>query len=240
VRSHLHGPEHPGWPAWKPISSLSASWLFTKQHESGAMWIRLNVQKCITFKWNAFTWALKLKRLKKIKKSQDIVQSEASCLINVFFILPWGVRYRRNKNKMFVGSSRINDSNGNHIDFFFFKWPSLVFDPLKYPKSRRRCSITPESSRVSSIVRFVLCVLFFWAPAELLLLFLPPKPRAYSLSKQPPSSPTDGETAFPNGCSRIAFKKIYNFNPLWNACKSSFLFCFWKVDLEERKNLARE
>lgn len=39
-------------------------------------------------------------------------------------------------------------------------------------------------------------MLFCWAPAELLLLFLPPRPRADSLSKQALSLPTGGKTAF--------------------------------------------
>ena len=39
-------------------------------------------------------------------------------------------------------------------------------------------------------------MLFSWAPAELLLLFLPPRPREDSLSKQALSLPSDGETAF--------------------------------------------
>lgn len=52
-------------------------------------------------------------------------------------------------------------------------------------------------------------MLFSWAPAELLLLFLPPKPRADSLSKQALSLPTGGETAFRTDAVGLGFYFIF-------------------------------
>lgn len=93
---------------------------------------------------------------------------------------------------------------------------------LKYPKyvSLRCCSIIPKLSLVSVIVCVRVCMLFCWASAELLLFFLPPRPKADSLSKQALSLPSNGETAFWTD----AFGLHFLFYPLWNACKSRFLF----------------
>ena len=70
----------------------------------------------------------------------------------------------------------------------------------------------PKWNLVSELCECV-CMLFHWAPAELLLLFLPPKPRADSLSKQALSLPTDGGRLFRADAVGL------HFYPLWNAYK---------------------
>lgn len=66
-------------------------------------------------------------------------------------------------------------------------------DYLKYPEyaSLRRCTITVGLSLACMCV----CVLFYHIPAELLLFFLPPRPKADSFLKQALSLPSDGERA---------------------------------------------
>lgn len=88
-------------------------------------------------------------------------------------------------------------------------------DHLKYPNdmSLRCLSVIPKLSLVSELYECV-CMMFCWAPAELLLLFLPPKTRADSLSKQALSLPTDGGRVF-----RADAVGLHFFYPLWNACK---------------------
>lgn len=56
-------------------------------------------------------------------------------------------------------------------------------------------------------------MLFSWAPAELLLLFLPPGPREDSLSKQALSLPSDGETVFRTDAVGLLFFIIHSGMP---------------------------
>lgn len=111
---------------------------------------------------------------------QDVTHPQVGVEIFLNF-----VRYKC-KQKHACRAKKMSDSKEKKI------LSGLVF--LKYPEyvSLTCCSITPKLSLVSVNV----CVLFCWAPAEILLLFLPPKPRADSLSKQAIQLPTDGETAF--------------------------------------------
>lgn len=84
-----------------------------------------------------------------------------------------------------------------------------------------------NNTKVESSVCNRVCMLFFWAPAELLLLFLPPKPRADSLSKQALSLPTDGETALRTDAVGLRF---------FIRCGMHANNGFWKVDLKEVEN----
>lgn len=99
-----------------------------------------------------------------------------------------------------------------------------------------RCfSTIPKSSLVSELCECA-CVFFCWAPAELLLLFLPPKPRADSLSKQALSLPTDG---MEGGRGKIFRADAVGLHFFFIHCgmpaNKDFGFCFWKVDLREVK-----
>lgn len=98
------------------------------------------------------------------------------------------VQHTSNENKMFVAQKiaayRRSDQETND---------------LRYPKyvSLRCCSIQPNLRLAPAIVCACCSV---GAPAELLLLFLPPRPRADSLSKQALSLPSRWGDSFPNGC----------------------------------------
>lgn len=65
-------------------------------------------------------------------------------------------------------------------------------------------------SKVESSVCNGVRMLFCWAPAELLLLFLPPRPTADSLSKQTLSLPWNGKTAFWTDVFMLLFNRVHS------------------------------